>query len=336
MRRSFFNSCRQAFFLLSLTAIFSLQSGSTFAISQEGYTQTFDQTVFPYFAKVRRGTFMGKGNVPIAYRTFVGDKTKPAIVLLPGQGETLHKYAEFIYDLKKMGQTIYVVEHRGQGEAGKVENVGIQYVRDYHDYVEDLSTFIKLVVQPQAHPKLFLVAHSMGGAIGALYAAQNPTVFSAIVFSSPMFDMNPRPYSKRTALTLGRIMVKLGMGKFQGGKAKGELTSSAPRKEMTEKMQTKYSNIKADRISFSWAYNALSAINEVQKVKTSLNGVPMLMLQAAKDQQVPTAGQNEFCQALASCQKVIFPGAYHEVLMEVDPIRNSAMAQIEDFLQAHL
>ena len=60
---------------------------------------------------------------------------------------------------------------------------------------------------------------------------------------------------------------------------------------------------------------------------------PMLVLQAEKDEIADRAAQNEFCANSQNCEKLILPGAFHEVLIETDEIRDVALSKIRSFIQ---
>ena len=60
---------------------------------------------------------------------------------------------------------------------------------------------------------------------------------------------------------------------------------------------------------------------------------PLLVFQAEDDRYADTAAQDKFCEAVPHSKKVLFLGAYHEVLLERDSIRNFAVAAIRDFVQ---
>lgn len=59
------------------------------------------------------------------------------------------------------------------------------YVADFEDYVVDLKQFHDQVIMADQPAKLFLLAHSMGGAISALYLERWPDDIKAAVLSSP-------------------------------------------------------------------------------------------------------------------------------------------------------
>ncbi|MBR4745535.1 MAG: alpha/beta hydrolase, partial [Clostridia bacterium] len=65
-------------------------------------------------------------------------------------------------------------EQRGHGfSQGKGKEPDVVHVDSYREYVEDLKAFMDHVVNPQTEGlKHILYAHSMGGAVSALFLEQ--------------------------------------------------------------------------------------------------------------------------------------------------------------------
>jgi len=304
---------------------------SVWAVPELDFLVKFQTKVEPYFKTWNVGSFFGKDQVELVYRSLLLENEKAALVLLPGRGETIYKYAEVVYDLRALGFSIYILEHRGQGESGRVEGVGPQYVQSYSDYVQDLDAFVRTVVMTQPHSKLFLMGHSMGGAIATLYAAKHPGIFKALVLSAPMFDMNTQAYSKKTAQALAKFLCLIGLGKSTAAKDSGQVTSCEARNDMGIQAADKYSKAEWRKVSYQWVLASLEAIALIQEICSKLT-LPILLLQAEKDLHVPAAGQDQFCKHVASCRKVVISNSFHEVLMETDSIRNVTLAQVQKFL----
>lgn len=86
----------------------------------------------------------------------------------------------------------FLLEHRGHGFSQRyVQDPDRVYVKSYQEYVSDLKAFLDQVVRKEMRSRnMFLFAHSMGGAIGALFLEEYPSYFKKAVLSSPMMQMN--------------------------------------------------------------------------------------------------------------------------------------------------
>lgn len=310
------------------------------ALSEVAYFEHYYDLARKFFSQgdgktqVTHGTFPGVDQVPIAYRKFDVQDEKGLLVVLPGRGEPLVKYAEVIYDLRDLGYSIYLLEHRGQGESGSIAGCQIQYVEDFDKYLDDLSIFMKEIVRVDEHPKRFLLAHSMGGAIGALYAIKrDPTAFRAAVLTAPLFDMyTPGFCSKKVAHDFAWMGCKIGLAKKRATTDREKLTSSEVRQEMGETVASYFIEWKSKEISYQWVLSALNGIEEIKKSAQSYS-IPTLILQAGKDRHVPAQGQNEFCDWAKDCVSKTYAEAYHELLMENDTIRDQVLRDIRDYLK---
>jgi lysophospholipase len=92
-------------------------------------------------------------------------QAKGVLIISPGQTESSLKYAEVLYDLKDLGYSIYIIDHRGQGLSDRtLPGTTLSHVNRFKDYVDDFTTFVKDVVHPENYRHSVIIAHSMGGA----------------------------------------------------------------------------------------------------------------------------------------------------------------------------
>jgi lysophospholipase len=147
----------------------------------------------------RSGTFEGQRGVRIAFMRFEqpqGSRQAGAIIIVSGRTESMLKYKETVRDLYRAGYSVYIHDHRGQGLSGREPETASTpekgHVSDFQYYVDDLRKFIATQVLPAGQPKHFLLAHSMGGAIAALFLESDSIELGrmdAAVLSSPMLEI---------------------------------------------------------------------------------------------------------------------------------------------------
>ncbi len=333
---------RISFFLLLFLGLIGWNSLAR-AISEVDYPVHWKQEVMPYYSSGISGQFIGKAGVNIAYRKFLVPSERGRLVISPGSSEPIRKYAEVIYDLKDLGFSVFILEHRGQGESGRMlADSEIHFVESFDDYVEDFSTFIDTIVRSESNSKLFLLAHSMGAAIASLYSIQNPTTFEATVLSSPMFEVNTSPYPEGVAYLLVSLGCKLGYGQSYApgsgpyvlGNAMplGSVTMSVVRHQMTENIFINHPETRLGGVSYQWVLASFGALATIAK-SSSFFVNPVLLLQAGDDTLVRSGAQDQFCKNVKRCEKIVFPQARHEILMERDFIRNAALGEIKGFFK---
>src|SRR4051812_6688754 len=129
--------------------------------------------------------------IRIAYRRFPVPNEKGAIVISSGRTESMLIYQELIWDLNNHGYSVYIHDHRGQGLSGRLlDESQKSYIDKFDFYVADLKTSHDTVVEPnrasRTPPRLFLLAHSMGGGIASLYIEKYTHDFDAAALVTPM------------------------------------------------------------------------------------------------------------------------------------------------------
>jgi lysophospholipase len=103
---------------------------------------------------------------------------------------------------------------------------------------------------------------------------------------------------------------------------------------MNRKLISLYPQIALGGPTVRWLGEALKATRQVLKNATQITA-PTLLLQAELDNRVRPGGQDAFCRRAKVCTHVLLTGAYHEILMERDEIRDKALRSILDFLNKH-
>lgn len=337
---------------LSLLALTLFSAGAlavtnTFPLTSEADVPTLYRQTLPDFWRQHavEGEFKGKDGVIIRYAALRQEKVDRAILIVNGRVESYLKYQELAWDLWRQGYSLYLIDHRGQGMSGRMlDDPQKGYVDQFDDYVVDLKQFHDQIIMADQPTKLFLLAHSMGGAISARYLERWPEDIKAAVLSSPMLGINlgglPKWLAKGLAATLGTVGGWIGeppygpgQGPYQDdGFADNGLTHSHSRYQAFRQLYEQYPQIKLGGATAHWIYQGITgadaAIAEAGAIKT-----PLLVLQAGDDKIVDNAAQDRFC-TLAKCEggkPLRIEGAWHELLMETDDKRQPALTAMAEF-----
>jgi len=312
------------------------------AINEKDFIDQYNKKVLPFYKSCEQGFFFGSENKRINYLTFEAKRKDTAVIILPGKSESYIKYAELIYDLKSPGMSFFLMDHRGMGfsERSFDNDRDKVFVKKFDYYVNDLRKFMCLVVDRKKYKNLFLISHSMGGTVAALYLESFSDDFDGAVFVSPMLKLNTGIFSEKAACLITDLLISLGREKsyyltqekrkhknFKNNK----LTSSKNRWDLWEdKILSEYPEVISGGATNRWLNESLKACRKALKNKHKIK-TPILILQAENDDIVKKEGMDSLCET-ADCKKVIFSDSKHEIFMEKDSIRDLALQQVLDFI----
>ena len=337
---------------LSLLALTLFSAGAlavtnTYQLTSEADVPSLYQQTLPDFWRQHavEGEFKGKDGVTIRYAALRQAKVDRAILIVNGRVESYLKYQELAWDLWRQGYSLYLIDHRGQGMSDRMlDDPQKGYVDQFDDYVVDLKQFHDQIIMADQPAKLFLLAHSMGGAISARYLERWPDDIKAAVLSSPMLGINlgglPKWLAKGLASTIGTVGGWFGEPPYGPGQsayqdhgfADNELTHSQPRYQAFRQIYEQHPQIKLGGATAHWIYQGITgadaAIADAGAIKT-----PLLVLQAGNDSVVDNTAQDRFC-TIAKCEggkPLRIEGAWHELFIESDDKRQPALTAMVDF-----
>jgi lysophospholipase len=295
-----------------------------------------------FWQKITTGELNVTPEIKLVYMAVIHPCHKHAVVISNGRVESYLKYQEMIYDLYRLGYSVYAIDHRGQGLSSRLTSNPHQgHVGKFDDYVDDFKIFIDTIVKPAGHDALVLVGHSMGATIGTLYLQKSPSTFKAAVFSAPMYGIK-LPLNKRFIRWLAKLWDNGSPSHPNyviGGKdyspatfKRNDLTHSELRYDNYRRLYQRRPELQLGSPTNRWLVEAIDAADRaVVAAKESLT--PILVLQAQEDTIVDNDAQDR--AASNSCQIVEIAMARHEIFMEKDTPRNQALSLLNAFLGAH-
>ena len=311
-------------------------------ISESRYEEVMKTRVEPFLRKFREEFFFeGENGARLYCEIFRNPDAKAAIVISHGFCESCVKYSELIYYFLNCGYSVFIPEHRGHGLSYREnDDIKVVHVNSFSSYVKDLEIFIDKFVKPEGLP-IFLYAHSMGGAIGALYMENNPGVIKRAVLSSPMIA------PKRGFLTLGSAKAAAGFMKYRG-KGKSALfisdnfkkvsppaprsASSRARADYYIKKRQGSDYLKTSSPSYGWSYEALGVTEKIlDPKKLERIDAEVLLLSAGNDRWVLSRPQEEFINGIKHGKLISFPNARHELYRECNETLKKYMSLIMSF-----
>ena len=270
-----------------------------------------------------------------------------SVVLLGGRKEFIEKYIETVSDLNQRGFEVFSFDWRGQGLSSRVLPNRLKgFVRNYHDYINDIEEFFQRFVLPEAMRPIYVLAHSMGGHVVLRYLHRQPAGIDKAVLVAPMLDISTKPFPKWIVRGLTWIGQSIGASEFivpGSGKRtnfdepfEGNMLTADPQRfSVGINAVAQNPDLVLGGVTFAWLAATLESIAYINR-QGYLESIqtPVLMVAAAIDQVVSAAAQKSACRRLPNCCMLIIPNAHHEILMETDTIRSQFWNAFDSFIES--
>ena len=128
------------------------------------------------------GRLAGTAGVELYWQGWLPDAEPRALVVIAhGASEHSARYSHVAERLVAAGYAVYALDHRGHGRS---EGKRAQLDRLDH-VVADLRGFVDLTAQRNPGVPVYLLGHSMGGAIAVAYAMRHQETLAGLVLSAP-------------------------------------------------------------------------------------------------------------------------------------------------------
>ncbi len=274
----------------------------------------------------------------------VAGLSRGALLFVPGRGDCYEKYIESLSEWHARGWQVTALDWRGQGgsgRAGRDERTG--HVADFAVWVDDLAEFWTKW-QADAPAPHVLVAHSMGGHLALRAVAERRVLPDALVLSVPMLGMAVLGLPHGALHELARLMAGLGDRRRPAWSENEKpgyhdermllLTHDPDRYADEAWWRTRRPELDMGPPSWGWMERALASIRLIERPgKLEAVTVPVLLIGARADELVSYRAIERAAARLPHGELLSFGSeAAHEVLREVDAVRDAAMAGIDEFL----
>jgi lysophospholipase len=267
-----------------------------------------------------------------------------SLLFVPGRGDCYEKYVESLSQWQAGGWHVTALDWRwqaGSGRAGRDDRTG--HIADFATWLDDLAAFWAIWRARTPAPQV-LVAHSMGGNLALRAVVERRLQPDALVLSVPMLGMRMLGLPHAALHACARLMARLGDPRrpaWPDNEKPGYhdermllLTHDADRYADEAWWRDQRPDLRMGSPSWGWVASALASIRRLERpgVLESVT-VPVLLIGASADQLVSTRAIVRAAKRLPRGELLSFgEEAAHEVLREVDAVRDVAMAAIEEFL----
>ncbi|MBV7259259.1 alpha/beta hydrolase [Erythrobacter sp. WH158] len=276
------------------------------------------------------------------------EKPRGSILFLPGRGDAYEKYLESLEEWHRAGWRVTGADWRGQAGSGRLGGDAVTgHISDFNVWVEDLAALWADWVAKTPGPHV-LAAHSMGGQVVLRALVEKRVDPDAVFLSAPMLGMSGPPLPLSVLHGVAKMMTRVGDPKRQAWKwseKPGELplgratllTHDNDRYEDEGWWRDKRPELVMGPASWHWVERAYASWRELEE-EGALESVqtPVLIISTSSDKLVSHESNVRAAQRLPNGELMeLGKEAAHEVLREVDAVRDPIMQRIADFLASH-
>ncbi|MGA2318356.1 MAG: lysophospholipase [Thermodesulfobacteriota bacterium] len=272
------------------------------------------------------GFFKGVRDTSIYFQSWLPESEPKAVLLIVhGLAEHSGRYMNIVDHFVPLGYAVYGIDHLGHGKSDGMR----VYVERFEDYTNTLKIYFDMIRRWQPEKPIFLVGHSMGGLISAVYLLDHQSELTGAVLSGAAVKVpsNITPVILAVGKMLSALMPRFGM---LGLEVDGVCQDPAV-------VQAYISDplVHKGKITARLAAEMLKAMQRVSAEATKIT-LPIMVVQGSADRVVDPAGAQMLYDAVSSADKEIriYDGFYHEVFNE--PKHGEVLRDVEIWLAAHL
>jgi lysophospholipase len=286
-----------------------------------------------YVAADRYG-FLERAGARLRYACWnVPGTARGTVVLLPGRGEFIDKYAaEVVGELLGRGYAVIAMDWRGQGLSDRLlADRGKGHIDDFATYMGDLRLFLEEVVIPTAPRPIMALCHSMGAHIVIRELAENGSgPFAAGVFVAPMTGLKRELMLRSILMVLPEVPAVeerylFGTGPFvllAQEFHSNFVTHDERRYRFSAEWFTADPRLTLGGPTIGWARQAARSMTAalapgyLERIE-----LPLLLITAGQDQLIDPRTHGPVAARLKRGEHLTIAGARHEVMMETDELR---------------
>ncbi|HQY43661.1 MAG TPA: alpha/beta hydrolase [Paracoccaceae bacterium] len=256
---------------------------------------------------------------------------KGTVLLFPGRTEYIEKYGPAAGEFARRGFAMVTLDWRGQGLADRfLPDRMTGHIGQFRAYQIDVAAAVALARSEGLPEPYFLVAHSMGGAIGLRALCEGLPVRAA-AFSAPMWGIHMHPALRPAAWVVSTLSRPLGQSHLYAPGTTSQtyvleapftdnvLTRDAGMYEFMRRQVRAHPDLSLGGPSLHWLNEALRDCLDLRR--HTLPALPCYTALGTLERVVDPAPVRERMARWPQGQLDLISGAEHEVMMEAPAIR---------------
>lgn len=263
--------------------------------------------------RLRTGLFAGSRGRQLAWSSWGVDESlstpRGLVVIAHGFGEHSGRYQHVAERLTYEDYAVIALDHHGHGRSS-----GTPGRISFPDAVADLDRLIVLAAERFPATPIFLLGHSMGGALALRYAMEHGERLDGLIVSAPLVEVEGRGLSKLLGRFLGVVAPRAPVARLDP-----TLVSRDPEvvRAYVEDPLVYHKPIPAGTAA-EFLRHAATLPDEVSRVT-----LPTLLLFGTADRLCAPAGAELVAQRIGSADLTVkaYRGLHHEILNEPERAR---------------
>ncbi|XP_059140791.1 monoglyceride lipase-like [Physella acuta] len=249
---------------------------------------------------------------------------KALVFICHGAGEHCLWYGQLAAMFTEKDMFVFAHDHEGHGQSGGPR----MHITDFRHYSQDVYDHIDTIKKEFPNVPVFIIGHSMGGAVAILAALDHPEYFRGVVLIGPCVTPEQD--------TVGPVRIFL-------GKIASRIIPQCPVLWLDDADISRDKSIcqkyKDDPLNYhggmkaKWAYSLLLLLQEIEaKLKTIT--WPFFVLHGDSDKIVNSKGSEALFREASSKDKClkIYPNCYHQLHYEIEPDGSAIRNDILDWI----
>lgn len=276
--------------------------------------------------KHQEGFFKGVRDANIYFQSWLPESEPKAVLLIVhGLAEHSGRYMNIANHFVPLGYALFGMDHLGHGKSDGTR----VYVKRFEDYTNILKIYFDRIRSWQPGKPIFLVGHSMGGLISAVFLLDHQAELTGAVLSGAAVKVpiNITPAILVVGKMLSALMPRFGLiGLDPKGVSRDPAVVQA---YVSDPLVFK------GKTTARLAAEMLKAMQYVSAAATKIT-LPIMIVQGSADKLIDPAGAQMLYDLASSADKEIriYEGFYHEVFNE--PEHDKVLRDVEIWLESHL
>ncbi len=263
---------------------------------------------------------------------------RATVLLFPGRTEYIEKYGELARDLAAEGLATLAVDWRGQGLSDRLlEDPHSGHVERFADYQLDVAALLEHAKEVDLPRPFYLLAHSMGGAIG-LRALTDGLAVERAAFSSPMWGISLSAGLRPAAWALTWTARRVGLSHLYAPGTSGSayphatpfeanlLTNDEAQYARMARQTDTYPDLALGGPSLGWLNEAMADCAALAERPSP--GIPCVAVVGSDEKIVDLDAVAERMRGWPGGRLVTIEDGRHETLMDTPDRRGRALASI--------